>query len=156
MSIIACPECGKEMSDKADKCPHCGNPREKGLGCFSMGLITIFIIFVALWIASSILINEDKKHPKNHSINDYCNGHELLAYGYAEDFVKKKLKSPSSAKFPSASEKKKHTRSTYNCSYKIDSWVDSQNSFGAMLRTKFTCEIAFEGNDVVCKSLIFE
>ena len=26
MAIIDCPECGKEVSDKADKCPECGNP----------------------------------------------------------------------------------------------------------------------------------
>ncbi|MDR2077025.1 MAG: zinc-ribbon domain-containing protein [Desulfovibrio sp.] len=24
MAIIACPECGKEVSDKAADCPHCG------------------------------------------------------------------------------------------------------------------------------------
>jgi hypothetical protein len=26
MAIIACPECAKEMSDKAPSCPHCGAP----------------------------------------------------------------------------------------------------------------------------------
>lgn len=26
MSIIKCPECGKEISDKAESCPHCGLP----------------------------------------------------------------------------------------------------------------------------------
>ncbi len=24
MAIIQCPECGKEVSDKAGNCPHCG------------------------------------------------------------------------------------------------------------------------------------
>ena len=24
MALITCPECGKEMSDQADACPHCG------------------------------------------------------------------------------------------------------------------------------------
>ncbi len=26
MAMIYCNECGKEISDKADKCPHCGCP----------------------------------------------------------------------------------------------------------------------------------
>ena len=26
MSLIPCPECQKEISDKAPACPHCGNP----------------------------------------------------------------------------------------------------------------------------------
>lgn len=27
MSLIKCPECGKEISDKADRCPSCGCPK---------------------------------------------------------------------------------------------------------------------------------
>ena len=26
MSLIHCPECGKEISDKAESCPNCGYP----------------------------------------------------------------------------------------------------------------------------------
>lgn len=26
MAMINCPECGKDISDKASSCPHCGNP----------------------------------------------------------------------------------------------------------------------------------
>ena len=26
MSLIKCPECGQQISDKAEKCPHCGLP----------------------------------------------------------------------------------------------------------------------------------
>ena len=26
MALIKCPECGKEISDKAGACPHCGCP----------------------------------------------------------------------------------------------------------------------------------
>ena len=26
MALIKCPECGKEISDKAEFCPHCGCP----------------------------------------------------------------------------------------------------------------------------------
>lgn len=29
MALIKCPKCGKEISDKAEKCPHCGYPIEE-------------------------------------------------------------------------------------------------------------------------------
>lgn len=29
MALIKCPECGREISDKAGKCPHCGCPLQK-------------------------------------------------------------------------------------------------------------------------------
>lgn len=29
MALINCPECGKEISDTTDKCPHCGYPLMK-------------------------------------------------------------------------------------------------------------------------------
>ena len=28
MALIKCPECGKEISDKASRCPKCGYPIE--------------------------------------------------------------------------------------------------------------------------------
>lgn len=28
MALIICPECGQTISDKAEKCPHCGLPAE--------------------------------------------------------------------------------------------------------------------------------
>jgi DNA-directed RNA polymerase subunit RPC12/RpoP len=31
MAIIACKECGKEVSDKAAVCPHCGAKPRKGV-----------------------------------------------------------------------------------------------------------------------------
>lgn len=30
MAMINCPECGKEISDQAASCPHCGTPIKKG------------------------------------------------------------------------------------------------------------------------------
>ena len=29
MSMIKCPECGKEISEHAESCPNCGCPKEK-------------------------------------------------------------------------------------------------------------------------------
>lgn len=80
----------------------------------------------------------------------------FLAYNYAKDFVKAKLKSPSTAEFPIASEQSKHINKLSNGSYKINSWVDSQNGFGATIRTKFSCIIIVTTNSAKCKNLILE
>ena len=29
MALIVCPECGKQVSDQAESCPHCGYPVPK-------------------------------------------------------------------------------------------------------------------------------
>jgi uncharacterized membrane protein YvbJ len=78
MAIIACWECGKEISDSAQACPHCGAPKKEalkqetqevaaapvepevpqksGLGFFSWFFIIViglFVIFMAIGAASS-------------------------------------------------------------------------------------------------------
>ena len=65
-----------------------------------------------------------------------------MAYIMTEDFVKQKLKSPGSAKFPSVWDGKvDHVSYLGGQKYRINSYVDSQNSFGALMRTHFTAEI---------------
>lgn len=80
---------------------------------------------------------------------------DLLAYNYAEDFVKQQLKSPSTAKFPGIWDgKRDHITKLGNREYKINSYVDSQNGFGAMLRSNWSCVIYFEGDKVGYRDLI--
>ncbi len=38
MSLISCPECGKQVSDKAMSCPHCGCPLIKKNHCIINGV----------------------------------------------------------------------------------------------------------------------
>jgi len=69
------------------------------------------------------------------------------AYIMSQQFVKNCLKAPSTAKFPRAIEWEGHTTQIDSRTFLINSWVDSQNSFGAMLRTKFSCKVQYKGND---------
>lgn len=58
MALVICPECGKEVSDNAERCPHCGNDMQpektarmkradalQGCGC-SMMLLPVLVILV--------------------------------------------------------------------------------------------------------------
>ena len=71
-----------------------------------------------------------------------------MAYIMMEDFVKQRLKSPSTAKFPGVFDGKlDHVTALGNQTYRIVSYVDAQNSFGAMMRTKFVGEIKQTSKD---------
>ena len=37
MAIIKCPECKKDVSDKAANCPNCGNPIDSSIKCPKCG-----------------------------------------------------------------------------------------------------------------------
>lgn len=37
MALVKCPECGKEISDKARECPNCGNPMSHKITCPNCG-----------------------------------------------------------------------------------------------------------------------
>ncbi|MDX2008216.1 MAG: hypothetical protein SFU83_23480 [Meiothermus sp.] len=52
--------------------------------------------------------------------------------------IQDNLKAPRTAKFPGWTEYPKVWK--YGTGYRVRSWVDSQNSFGAMVRTDYLCE----------------
>lgn len=59
-----------------------------------------------------------------------------------QEFVKDRLKAPSTAEFPwSFDDYQTNRLVTHENAYNIEGHVDSQNSFGAMLRSRFTCKI---------------
>ena len=157
MALINCPECSKQVSDAAKTCPHCGfqliennivvKKTKKKNGCLT--LLIIGAIFIALFYM--IGSNSD-----NSSTSSDPTTNKFLAYNYAEQFVKQKLKSPSTANFPGTSEKINHITDLGNGKYQINSWVDSQNGFGATLRSNFSCIIIFEGENVRCEEIIIQ
>jgi len=151
MALTNCKECGGQVSKKADKCPHCGAKlKSGGSGCLWIFLIVvIFFIGYSVFTPSSSSTNSDSSSSISHPNN-------FLAYNYAEDAVKKKLKSPSTAKFPGTVEKSKHINYLGSGEYEINSWVDSQNGFGAMIRSNFSVIIVFDDNTVSYKNLKVE
>lgn len=63
------------------------------------------------------------------------------------DFVKDKLKSPGTAKFAGATEYKYKTLSTKKqYKWRITAWVDSQNSFGGVVRNPYVCTVSTKDN----------
>lgn len=64
------------------------------------------------------------------------------------EFVKKQLKSPGTAKFAGVTEYKYKTlHATKPWKFRITSWVDSQNSFGGVVRNPYVCTVSTKDND---------
>ena len=66
----------------------------------------------------------------------------LEAYTFVRRQVRNALKAPSTAEFPGVFDgMQDHVAPLGDQRYLIDSYVDSQNAFGAMLRTRWTAEV---------------
>ena len=98
----------------------------------------VFFFIIFLIFKCSCSQTDEQVSDNNEQIS------KITALTAAQEEVKARLKSPSSADFPWGSDCV--TKISDN-TYVINSYVDSQNSFGAMLRTNFTCQITLTGND---------
>ena len=102
-----------------------GKAKQGCIGC----LVIVIIIFIIGAIFSSCTGEE---------------GSKAQASIMAEKFVAESLKSPGSAKFqPPADQNIKYLGEGR---YSIRAWVDSQNSFGALVRTHYGCIVKYDGD----------
>lgn len=72
----------------------------------------------------------------------YSCENKMLSYTYARDFIKQKMKSPSSVEFPSFN----NVNYTYegNCRHRISGSVEAQNSFGVMIENNYTITVRYD------------
>ncbi len=72
-----------------------------------------------------------------------------MAYVMCQDFVKKRLRAPGTAKFPGMFEETSSQATTAlgSNSFRVRSWVDAQNGFGALIRNDYVCKVTYTGSD---------
>jgi len=90
-----------------------------------------FVVFI-LVITN---INKNKEVENKSSSDD--------AYYISQQFVEDRLKSPASAEFPRFSNSRVSVSYAGNDTYKVSAYVDAQNSFGALIRTYYDCEVRY-------------
>lgn len=101
------------------------NGTERGMvGCF-IAFAVVFLLIIGGCVA--IMSGDGKRGEADEGDAIYA----------CKDFTKDKLKSPSSAKFSD------ETASGSGSSWTSSGTVDSQNSFGAMVRSGYTCTLTY-------------
>lgn len=65
----------------------------------------------------------------------------------SEYFVKQQLKSPSTADFPNLRSDGVAVTKTGECTFKVVSYVDAQNGFGAQIRTRYVATMRADPED---------
>ena len=142
-----CPYCAEEIQDAAVKCKHCGEmldgsrptaskPAKKKTSPGTWGCLVLIVLAVIWFMVGDFDSGSSTSStPASHS--------GVEAYGMCRDFVRDRLKAPSTAKFARISTN--YITDLGSGSYRVRAYVDSQNSFGAQLRTEYTCEVKHQG-----------
>jgi hypothetical protein len=150
-SLKKCIKCEKEIPQKAAKCEFCNSsqvkPKDYLIGCGV--LVLIFLLFgscMAMFDGSDSITAPPMVdvYASNEIQVKQAEKIKIPAFAIAQQAVKKVLKAPSTAEFAS-----------YNNTTSVIWWkkntflvthvVDAQNSFGAMIRTKFMVELEYKG-----------
>ena len=99
-------------------------------GCFIAIIIWGIFIFMLFKLFTGWWDGLGDNSKQSNNSKDY----KIEAYVMSQDFMKDYLKSPSTAKFPMYSAI--NVIQTDN-RYKVEAYVDSQNSFGATVRNRY-------------------
>jgi hypothetical protein len=130
-SVRKCPQCLAEVPAEAKKCSHCGSKLPQKTSMLVKVLLGIiggsFLISIVsgLTMAPSSGVPAAPKPPTAYE-------KELSAEVYAETYIERLLKAPSTADFCSM-----NTTDLGDNRWRITSCVDSQNSYGAMIRSNW-------------------
>ena len=150
MALKECKECGNQVSSKAEACPGGGAPVKKETS-LAAGCLGVFILAVVVVICAGALntgngssSSGNRSSPSSTARKTWKDqDSSIMAYIMMEEFVKQRLRSPSTADFPGVFQgRADHVEYLGNQTYKIRSWVDAQNGFGATIRNNFVGEIS--------------
>ena len=102
----------------------------------------IWLVIIAIPLgAISECAQGDKKPAENKVVYWNEQDNSSMAFIKMQDFVKKRLKAPSTAKFPWNYRDDDTKILKEGTTYTVVSYVDAQNSFGAMLRKYYAGQI---------------
>jgi len=101
----------------------------KALGFF------IVLIFVGLVFAGS-------QTPQQRAATSCSSTTE--AFVMSQSFVSQKLRSPATASYPWITDNAVSVKPTGECEFLVSAYVDSQNGFGAMIRSKYLIRVKYD------------
>lgn len=85
-------------------------------------------------------MREDPQSRRAH----YCSEQgRTSAYTMAQTFVERRLRAPASAEFPWMTGEGVRVIHRSGCDFTVHGYVDAQNGFGALIRTRFVADLTY-------------
>lgn len=136
-----CPQCFAEVPAKAKKCSHCGSKLPQPTSMLVKVLAVVFGVglFTSIFAAAISPSSGTSSAPKEPSAYQY----DLSARSFSEVYIQRLLKAPSTAKFCRGS-----STDLGDNRWRVVSCVDSQNSYGAMIRSDWEAVMVYTGGGV--------
>ena len=151
MALVKCKECGKEISDKAESCPHCGAPQKKKSTQYGCGTLIFFGIIV-LVLAGMFSSKDPSTTPSPPEVSDadckktlQCWGDRqsiaagVRCQGYVEKLAKYSYKWTDGILEPKFSHFRWKNQSTGVVTF-IGDKIQFQNGFGAFQNYIYECD----------------
>jgi len=154
---ISCPHCKSLIKKDISTCPYCKKDinnikpetdNSKPIKNTPLLIVKIvgsiaLIIFAFFVLKSCFFSGSNSSTPTTQSEQSL----EIEAFVRSQSVCEKYLKAPSTAKFPYFGDSKVSVNKISDGKYSIVSYVDSENSFGAMIRTFYSVTITSTGED---------
>lgn len=108
------------------------------------GLAVLIVLSLAFWVGCNTCGDKEKEKPASVAEAPKMPT-STEAYYMAHVFVRRLLKAPATAEFPTADEAK--IWADADSTFIIKGFVDAQNSYRALLRTNYYAKIKYLGDD---------
>lgn len=137
-----CPQCFAEVPAKAKKCSHCGSKLPQPTSMLVKVLAVLFGVGLFTSIFAGIASGPSSSAP---SVPEQPTAYQLKlsAEVYSQTFIQRLLKAPSTAKFC-----RETVTELGDNRFRVSSCVDSENSYGAMLRSNWETTLVYLGGDI--------
>jgi len=113
------------------------------LGVFAV--CAVFIVGLVVAFGDDYAARERQREVESEIARN-CSD-RAMAYIMSRRFIERELKTPSTAKFPSFHDEGVHAAQAEECKFRVSAYVDAQNSFGAMIRTRYTIDMEYLPGD---------
>lgn len=107
----------------------------------------LFIVFILIGGGSFWLMAYAGQGPENRmeKRERLCSQRGMdTAFSAAEAFVLQTLDTPSKADLPGWNDPAVKVKKLADCRFRVASWVDAQNAFGAMIRIRYAAEVRYD------------